>query len=886
MLPPGTRKSKIRPPRRSLLSFGSINSTGEDFDYDKTWRFLSNAITLIQRKNVSNLSYEQLYRKAYTLVLKKCGSRLYDDVSKEISAHLKMVREKLLQEYDVSSAFNETRRQDFMKSVLKEWEEHTQAMKFISDVLMYLNRVYVQENKKLLIYDLGIELFKEKVIKYDDNKLGNKLIEVVVEEITRSRKGEAVSSKMYITKIINMFEQLSETTNIGVDIQNGESYYVKYFEPYFLSSSEKTFYSLADEYLEDMNGSVYIQNVQKLIKDEEDRIKFYLPDSTFPKVISLMNNILIKDRLDIVLSMPEERPGLSYWLQPALKSVFEPETCDSHIFELKTLYELIARLEDDFNLLKSKIRQVILLHGELIPQLVQNYISKREQTMKSPSKRSSSDITPFAIAWIESVLKYYRAFDLILDGAFHKNPSMKLCVTKSIMEFINTSLGISVPKKTGISTSNAPELLSIFIDHQIKQLTKPSGSLTKILQSGGRDSVSSCVDEVEELICELLLFLSLIKDKDAFEIHYANHFAKRFLNSKSSSGSSAFTAGAANTSDLEELFLSKLCEELGSASLEKVIKMNIDVRSSRELTSEWKTYSRDHNIKDCVDVELKICNLSFWPKSMTKDYKKFTNDDAENGSYFIWPKQLRQTIKRFEDFWVAEKKNENKSLFWCPRFGSVDLRITYPSRTYDINVHTFAAIILLLFGPQSLDSNGLSPLAFEEKRQLTYEEIKELTGIPEGDLKRQLQSIAVAPRLRLLVKSPMSKEINNGDMFMLNENFKAPSAKVKVLTVSSSSSNASDKKSKDLRSQAELEKEELSKQILETRKREVDAAIVRIMKSAKSLRHNELVEELIKQLYHRFQCPNILIKQRIEDLMEKEYLRRDEKDRSVYHYIS
>ena len=45
-------------------------------------------------------------------------------------------------------------------------------------------------------------------------------------------------------------------------------------------------------------------------------------------------------------------------------------------------------------------------------------------------------------------------------------------------------------------------------------------------------------------------------------------------------------------------------------------------------------------------------------------------------------------------------------------------------------------------------------------KELTYEEILELTGIPEPELKRHLQSIAVAPKLRLLVKVPMSKDVN------------------------------------------------------------------------------------------------------------------------------
>ena len=59
-----------------------------------------------------------------------------------------------------------------------------------------------------------------------------------------------------------------------------------------------------------------------------------------------------------------------------------------------------------------------------------------------------------------------------------------------------------------------------------------------------------------------------------------------------------------------------------------------------------------------------------------------------------------------------------------------------------------------------------------------------------------------------------------------------------------------------------------------------------ILKSRQSIKHNDLIEELLKQLSNRFQPLIILIKQRIEDLIDKEYLKRDTDDRNLYHYIA
>eukprot|EP00611_Tribonema_gayanum_P003660 TRINITY_DN128_c5_g3_i3.p5 TRINITY_DN128_c5_g3~~TRINITY_DN128_c5_g3_i3.p5 ORF type:complete len:118 (-),score=68.99 TRINITY_DN128_c5_g3_i3:518-871(-) len=66
----------------------------------------------------------------------------------------------------------------------------------------------------------------------------------------------------------------------------------------------------------------------------------------------------------------------------------------------------------------------------------------------------------------------------------------------------------------------------------------------------------------------------------------------------------------------------------------------------------------------------------------------------------------------------------------------------------------------------------------------------------------------------------------------------------------------------------------------------VEAAIVRIMKARKALGHNALVAEVTKQLQNRFNPAPVFIKKRIEALIERDYLQRDEKDRRTYVYLA
>lgn len=75
-------------------------------------------------------------------------------------------------------------------------------------------------------------------------------------------------------------------------------------------------------------------------------------------------------------------------------------------------------------------------------------------------------------------------------------------------------------------------------------------------------------------------------------------------------------------------------------------------------------------------------------------------------------------------------------------------------------------------------------------------------------------------------------------------------------------------------------------QVEEDRKPQIEAAIVRIMKSRRILDHNSIVTEVTRQLAPRFLPNPAVIKKRIESLLEREFLERDATDRKLYRYLA
>ena len=82
------------------------------------------------------------------------------------------------------------------------------------------------------------------------------------------------------------------------------------------------------------------------------------------------------------------------------------------------------------------------------------------------------------------------------------------------------------------------------------------------------------------------------------------------------------------------------------------------------------------------------------------------------------------------------------------------------------------------------------------------------------------------------------------------------------------------------------EKKKVMEDVDKDRRYAIDAAIVRIMKTRKSMQHQQLVMECMQQLQKMFKPDLRMIKKRIEDLINREYLERDKDNSSVYNYLA
>ena len=78
----------------------------------------------------------------------------------------------------------------FPQTLNAAWNDHQTSMVMIRDILMYMDRVYVQQNNCDNVYNLGLSLFRDRVVRYGG--VGSHLRVTLLEMIARERKGEVI----------------------------------------------------------------------------------------------------------------------------------------------------------------------------------------------------------------------------------------------------------------------------------------------------------------------------------------------------------------------------------------------------------------------------------------------------------------------------------------------------------------------------------------------------------------------------------------------------------------------------------------------------------------------------------------------------------------------
>eukprot|EP00026_Physarum_polycephalum_P002994 Phypoly_transcript_03003.p1 GENE.Phypoly_transcript_03003~~Phypoly_transcript_03003.p1 ORF type:complete len:794 (-),score=172.71 Phypoly_transcript_03003:221-2440(-) len=362
---------------------------------------------------------------------------------------------------------------------------------------------------------------------------------------------------------------------------------------------------------------------------------------------------------------------------------------------------------------------------------------------------------------------------------------------------------------------------------------KPAELIAKFidarLRSGNKGTTE---EETEHLLDKVMTLFRYIQGKDVFEAFYKKDLAKRLLLDKSSS------------TDLEKSMISKLKAECGSSFTNKLEGMFKDMDLSKDImaafyeSKEATNFQATHN-----DIELNVYVLTavYWPAYQPVEVNL--------------PKEVAEYQEVFKKFYLA--KHSGRRLTWQNSLGFCVVRAFFPIARKELSVSLFQAVVLALFN--DVPDGG----------QLTLKEIQEGSGIEEKELKLTLHSLA-CQRIKILNKSSKSRDVENTDSFSFNKEFTSKLFRIKANAI-------------QLKETVE-EQQKTTEGVFQDRQYQIDAAIVRIMKTRKTLSHTMLVTEVYQQLKFPIKPPDL--KKRIESLIEREYMERDSTNSNQYNYLA
>ncbi len=79
---------------------------------------------------------------------------------------------------------------NFLTILNASWNDHRTAMIMISSMLMYMDRVYGSAQKREPVYNLGVILFRDNIVRHPP--IRDHLRETLLDMVAKERRGEAV----------------------------------------------------------------------------------------------------------------------------------------------------------------------------------------------------------------------------------------------------------------------------------------------------------------------------------------------------------------------------------------------------------------------------------------------------------------------------------------------------------------------------------------------------------------------------------------------------------------------------------------------------------------------------------------------------------------------
>lgn len=792
------------------------------------------------------------------------------------------------------------------------WAQYSLGVQYLHSLYLYLNQQHIKTHKlsdaeiiygspeatagdQMEIGELALEVWKTGMIE----PLSGRLVKLLLAAIDEDRRlGGSGGSTVNVEAVRGTIWSLVE---VQAYKKKGQlTLYQDLFEQPFLDTSGLHFTRDAAQLLQERDVSMYMACVIAKIDEELARARKYLHGSSLSKVTARCQQHMVAEHLSFLYSECKEM-------------VVEERKED-----LRNMYGLLRSLPN------------AALH--VLVETVLDHI--KSQGLQAIGNLQGDNVH---IQFVENLLTVYRKYKDQINDVFGGDQNFMGALDKACSSVINhrhpiSSSASSTSANTATNTTppskliqcRSPELLAKYCDTLLKKSSRVASET-----------------EIDGKLAQSITIFKYIDDKDVFQKFYARMLAKRLIHQQTQSMDAEEAminrlkqaCGYEFTSKLHRMFTDMSVSADLNLKFSAFLKQTADEESANP---EQQQHSPTSATTPSTEIATSGGTSSSTPTSVgtttaaasssassaaaatanAMNSVNFTIYVLQAGAWplgqgvitpFCLPQQLERSVQLFETFY--HRRFNGRRLTWLHHLCQAELRLGYLRRPHVVTVQTFQMALLLLF---------------EHTDTATCREMQEMLQLSADQFQRHLASL-VESKLLILDSPPDSCDVEK--MTIGN----APSV---ISTSSSEDSSANQSTSDNLTSGGaaatlscppppaiippeavlrlnldytnkrtrfrinaavvresaltqQQEAEQTVSSVEEDRKLYLQAAIVRIMKSRKILRHNALVQEVCAQSKRSLFAPSIpMIKKCIEALIDKQYIERTVHSTEEYSYVA
>eukprot|EP00559_Dactyliosolen_fragilissimus_P002965 CAMPEP_0184861696 /NCGR_PEP_ID=MMETSP0580-20130426/6316_1 /TAXON_ID=1118495 /ORGANISM="Dactyliosolen fragilissimus" /LENGTH=668 /DNA_ID=CAMNT_0027359281 /DNA_START=578 /DNA_END=2584 /DNA_ORIENTATION=- len=287
-------------------------------------------------------------------------------------------------------------------------------MVMVRDILMYMDRTYVQQNRRKPIYELGLHLYRVTV--WEHPQVQSRVTELLLKAITDERAGLLTDDRSLLKSNLTMLQELGDADDSNV--------YERDFENIFLGTTQEFYRNESTSFISTNTASDYVNKAKARFQEEKARTSaLSLSPTTEGPLNKILETELIERHALTLVQM--ENSGFVAMLKD-----------DTKIEDMRNMYDLFVRVPSSLDYLRDALSEQVKSDGK---------------ALVADQEKGIADAPTF----VRGVLKMRERYGNIVTTSFRGEKKTIKRLKESFVDFLNAD-------------ARAASCLAIYVDELLR----------------------------------------------------------------------------------------------------------------------------------------------------------------------------------------------------------------------------------------------------------------------------------------------------------------------------------------------------------------------------------------------------------------------------------